>query len=122
MGLRKRIESRKFTDERMNQLLASLSRSKSKFWKAVGKKLTTPSNRRAAANLNKLSRNAGKGIVLVVPGKVLSAGEFSAKADIAAYSFSKKAAEKIKAAGSRVMTLEEFLAANPEGKKAKMVI
>ena len=72
--------------------------------------------------LDRLERHAGKGLVLVVPGKVLSVGEFSKRADVAAYSFSQRAAEKIAGAGGKVMTLEELLESNPKGQKAKMVI
>ena len=122
MGLKNRIERRNFADERLNRLLASLARSKSRFWKAVAKRMSTPRNQRAAVNLDRLERHAGKGLVLVVPGKVLSVGEFSKRADVAAYSFSQRAAEKIAGAGGKVMTLEELLESNPKGQKAKMVI
>lgn len=116
------MERRNFTDERLNQLLANLSKSKSKFWVSVAKRLTTPRNNRAAVNLNKLDRFAGKGLTLVVPGKVLSVGNLSGKTSIAALSFSQGAAQKIAGAGGRIMTLEELFEENPKGLKSKMVI
>lgn len=122
MGLQNRIKRRNFTDERLNQLLISLSGSKSKFWNAVAKRLTTPRNNRAAVNLNKLDRFTKPGLTLVVPGKVLSVGNLSVKTSIAALSFSQGAAKKIADSGGRIMTLEELFGDNPEGLKAKMVI
>ena len=116
------MKRRNFTDERLNQLLNSLSKSKSKFWTAVGKRLTTPRNNRAAVNLNKLDRFAGKELTLVVPGKVLSVGNLSVKTSIAALSFSQGAAKKIADSGGKIMTLEELFEDNPKGLKAKMVI
>ena len=121
MTLRKRMGKRKFTEPRMNELLTSLRKNKTGFWKAVGKKLSTPRSNRAAVNLAKLERLGGKE-TLVVPGKVLASGELSKKLTIAAYSFSEKAAEKIKAAGGTALSLEDELKKNPQGKKARIVI
>lgn len=121
MGLKKRIASRGYTDERLVRLLGELSRSKNKFWRAVAKRLSTPRSGRAEVNVSKLNRLAGD-LVLVVPGKVLAAGTIAKKVRVAAYDFSQGAVEKIEAAGGEVAQLEELFKANPTGKMLKMVI
>ena len=121
MGLKKRIASRKFTDERLVRLLGELSRSKSRFWRAVAKKLSTPRGQRVAVNVSKLERLGGE-FVLVVPGKVLGTGAVSKKIEVAAYSFSRAAVEKIEGAGGRVAGIDELFRSNPEGKGVRMVV
>ena len=121
MGLKKRIESRKFKDKRLVELLGELSRSKTAFWKALAKKLSTPSSRRAAVNVSKLER-MGTGFTLVVPGKVLGTGTVSKKLRVAAYAFSQSAVDKLEAAGGETMSLKALFRANPTAKKLKMVI
>jgi large subunit ribosomal protein L18e len=121
VGLKKRIESRNFKDERLVGLLGELSRSKTAFWKALAKKLSTPSSRRAAVNVSKLER-IGTGFTLVVPGKVLGTGTVSKKLSVAAYAFSQQAVDKLESSGGKIMSLEELFRANPTAKKLKMVI
>jgi large subunit ribosomal protein L18e len=121
VGLKKRIRSRNFTDERLIRLLRDLSRSKNKFWRALAKRLSTPSSGRAGVNVSKLERLGGD-LTLVVPGKVLGTGTVSKKLRVAAYSFSQGAVKKLAASGSEVMQLRELFESNPTGKKLKMVI
>jgi large subunit ribosomal protein L18e len=116
------MASRKFTDARMVGLLRDLARSDSEFWKSVADRLATPRNKRVAVNLSKLDRLAGKGLTLVVPGKVLGSGGVSGKLNVAAYSFSSSAVERIEGAGGTVMVLEELFESNPSGRKLKVVI
>ncbi|HDD72605.1 MAG TPA: 50S ribosomal protein L18e, partial [Candidatus Aenigmarchaeota archaeon] len=46
--------------------------------------------------------------VIVVPGVVLGSGEITKPVSVAALRFSKSAEEKIKKAGGKCMSLEEF--------------
>ncbi|MEL0100700.1 MAG: uL15 family ribosomal protein [Euryarchaeota archaeon] len=46
---------------------------------------------------------------------MLGSGELSSKHDVAAYSVSAGAREKIEAAGGRVLTLPELMNENPSG-------
>ena len=120
--LRKRIQSRKFEDPRMTALLVDMSKTKSKFWFAVGKRLSTPRRNRVAVNVSQLRRNVKDGETVVVPGKLLGAGSIDRKVTVAAYHFSNTAAEKLRASGSKLMLIEDLLKEDKIGKKLKMVI
>ncbi len=121
-SLRARIERRGFTDPRLRKLLGVLRKSSSAFWKKVAWELSRPRRRRVAVNLGKINRLAKEGYVVVVPGKVLGGGHLNKAVKVAAYAFSKKAAEEIKRAGGTALTLEELFKENPEGKMTLLVV
>ena len=98
------------------RLLEEASRkSKAPIWKAVAYSLSVPTRKRTEVNLNKISRFAKDGQTILVPGKVLGIGELNKKVSIAAYSFSKGAAEKIAKAGGKALHIKEMVAKNPQG-------
>jgi len=84
----------------------------------VAKELAKPKRRWAAVNLKELSHVDGD---LVIPGKVLSAGDLSAKKRIVAWSFSEKAVEKIKEAKGEAVLLTEEMKKNPQLNGLSMV-
>ena len=51
----------------------------------------------------------------------LSAGDISKKVNVAAYSFSAKAAAAIVAAGGKTMTIRELMDENPTGSKVRIM-
>ena len=85
-------------------------------WKDIAKRLEKPSRNWAEVNLNRISRYTNEKEIALVPGKVLSDGKLTKKISIAAWSFSKKAEEKIREAGGKTMTIEELMKTNPDGK------
>lgn len=91
-------------------------------WARVAELLERPTRRRVAVNLSKINRYAREGETILVPGKVLGAGMLEKRVTIAAFSFSKTALEKIKAAGGRAITLEEALRENPKASKTRIII
>ena len=84
----------------------------------VAKELAKPKRRWSAINLKELSHVDGD---LVVPGKVLSAGELSAKKRIVAWSFSEKAREKITQANGEAILLSDEMKKNPQLNGLSMV-
>ncbi len=58
--------------------------------------------------------------VLVVPGKILSQGDLDKKVNIAAFSFSGKAKEKINSQGKALHILDA-IKQDPEGKNIKII-
>lgn len=103
-------------------LISALSGSEAAVWQEVAARLQKPSRQRPCINLCRLSRNTEKGDCVVVPGKVLSVGQMSHPITLGAFSFSAGAMEKLKAAGSKAMSIEELLKSNPEGSKVKLMI
>ena len=119
MGLQKRISKRNFTDTHLVALLKNLSKG-SKFWKAVAKRLSAPTNERPVVNVSKLERLGWDRVV--VPGKVLGAGHLNKKVEVVAYAFSESAKKKIEKVGGKTRTIAKEFEANPEGKGLKVVI
>ena len=80
------------------QLIATIDKLKAKtreteaaiwrIWRDIALRLEKPKRNWAEANLSKLERYAQDGETIVVPGKVLAAGNISKKITVAAYDFS----------------------------------
>lgn len=94
--------------------------SKVKLWGRLAKDLKKPTRQRRIVNIYKIEKGAREGETVVVPGKVLNLGELNKKVKVAAFSFSKAAEEKIRKVGE-VMSIEELMKKNPEGKKVRIL-
>ena len=94
------------------KLVASLEKATRKTGKAVwndlAERLLAPTRNRAVINVDRLDSLAKQfaGKTLVVPGKVLSQGEFNSKATIVAVSASALAKQKINAKGEFVRLID----------------
>ncbi len=107
----------------LQQLLTQIKdvARESPFWKRIAKDLAKPSRQRRSVNLYKINNYAKGNEIVCVPGKVLSVGEITKKIDVAALNFSVPAREKILKLQGRVMTIQELLAENPQGKKVRIL-
>lgn len=105
---------------RLQLLIQSLLAGKAPVWKRVATDLTRSTRQRRTVNLYTINRVARDGETIVVPGKVLSVGNLDKKVTIAAYQFSSEAKAKITANGT-VMSIEDLLKTNPEGKGVRIV-
>jgi len=105
------------------ELISSLERlgRKKSVWKAVAKGLNRPRRVKHEVSLVSLDKLAGAKDTLVVPGKVLGNGETAKKITVAAMGFSDSARDKIEKAGGSVMTIQELIRKNPEGKGVRIV-
>lgn len=90
-------------------------------WKRVATDLEKPTKKRRIVNLSRISNYAKENETVIVPGKVLALGELDKKVVIAAYTISKQAEDKIKANGSKFMTIPELLKKNPKGSKVRII-
>lgn len=91
-------------------------------WRYVAELLLRPTRRRAIVNLSKINRYARGGEVVVVPGKVLGAGTLDKPVTVAAYTFSREALRKIKAAGGRAITLKQLLEENKTARGVRILV
>ena len=98
-----------------------LKKQKKPFWLAVANLLLKPRRNKVAVNLTKINKLTKANDSVIVPGKVLSSGELEHNVTIAAFSSSKETQEKIKAKG-KLITIEELLKQNPQGKNVKIII
>jgi large subunit ribosomal protein L18e len=90
-------------------------------WMQVAEAISRPRRKRTEMNLGEINKNSKDGEIILVPGKVLSQGEFERKIKIAALNFSESAKEKIIKAGATFLSILELLGENPEIKKVKIL-
>ncbi|MDP3765450.1 MAG: 50S ribosomal protein L18e [Nanoarchaeota archaeon] len=90
-------------------------------WRRVAIDLEKPTRQRRVVNLSSLSRHTKENDVIVVPGKVLGAGNLEHKLTISAFQFSSGAKEKIEKVGARIVPLLELSKENPSGKNIRIM-
>jgi len=90
-------------------------------WKDIAERLNAPRRRRIEVNLARIQRYTVKGDVVVVPGKVLGWGLLDHPVTVAALSFSKEAAEKIREAGGECIDIYELVKRYPKGSNIKIL-
>lgn len=90
-------------------------------WGRVADDLEKPTRQRRVVNLSSLSRHTKEDEIVIVPGKVLGAGNLNHKITISAFQFSNGAKEKIEKAGSRIVPLVELRKSNPSGKGIRIM-
>ena len=108
-----------------NPLLVTLIRELKKastkedvgIWKRVANDLSKPSRQRREVNLSHLSKHTKAKEQIVVPGKVLGAGDLDHELTVAAWQFSEAAKKKVKHA----ISIEELLKKNPKGKDVRII-
>jgi len=90
-------------------------------WKRVASDLEKPTRQRRVVNLSRISRHTKENEVIIVPGKVLGAGDLEHKLTISAFQFSDGAKEKIEKVGAKIVPLLELSKENPSGKKIRII-
>jgi large subunit ribosomal protein L18e len=71
--------------------------------------------------VSKINRYTEPNDYVIVPGKVLGAGELDHPVTVAAFSFSKTAIDKITRAGGRVISIFKLLEERPTGSNVKII-
>jgi len=89
-------------------------------WKRAVELLEVPTRRRRVVNLYKIEKYTKDDETALVPGKVLSMGDFNRKINVAAYQFSNEAREKINKTG-KAISIQELMKKNPKGKKVRIL-
>ena len=102
------------------KLIRELWKTKRRIWKKVSKKISGSRRKRVEANLYRINKKTQENDTIVIPGKILGLGELDHKITVACLSFSTSAKDKIERSGSRLITIEELLELNPEGRNVKI--
>lgn len=89
-------------------------------WKATEKRLKSK-HPHCVVNLSRINRYTKKGETVIVPGKVLGAGNLNHKVTVAAFCFSREAKRKIKEVGGECLTFSALINKNPEGTNVRIV-
>ena len=92
-----------------------------KIWKDIAKRLERSNRRHAEVNISKINRYSSPDETILVPGKILGSGQLNHKVNVVAMGFSKKAEEKIDAAGGKCLNITEILDENPKGSKIRII-
>jgi len=110
------------------QLLALIKRLKRAYkenrapiWYDLAERLSKPRRRRCEVNISRINRWTRPGDTVVVPGKVLGSGRLDHEVNVAAFSFSKGAIEKITKAGGKALTIKDLIEVNPKGSQVKII-
>jgi len=90
-------------------------------WKDVAKRLSSPKRNRIAVNVSRLNRYTKRNETVVVPGKVLGAGELKHPITVAAFAFSQTAREKVTAARGKCLSFADLIKKNPKGSNIKII-
>jgi large subunit ribosomal protein L18e len=119
------VKKAKTTNLELSELAKSLKKqgreAKAEIWRDIAERLLKSRRRRVAVNLSRLSRYTSKNETVAVPGKVLAMGEMTHPITVAAYTFSGKAQEKIKAAKGKCVSLSDLSKKNPKGSNVKII-
>lgn len=90
-------------------------------WRDIASRLEKPSRNWAQVNISKLEAHAREGENVVVPGKLLGAGDVARPVTVVAYNASASAKAKIAAAGGKVLSMKEGVEAFPKGEKCRIL-
>ena len=108
-------------DPRRKRLIRNLDKTKRRIWRTTSEFLQKARSSRVIVNLGKINTFSEAKDTILVPGKVLSSGELTHPVTIAAFSYSKKARNKIIKAGGESLYIEELMQKNPTGSKIKLL-
>ncbi len=82
---------------------------KANIWRAISEFLNKPRRRIITVNLSRITRYVEKGKIVVVPGKVLGAGNIDSPITVAALNFTDQAERKIKGRGGKCLQLKDII-------------
>lgn len=104
----------------ISELKEASRKNKAPIWRDVAIRLEKTRKNWAAVNIGKISKFLKDNEVALVPGKVLGDGQISKKVEVAAFSFSSSAKEKIATAGGKALSIEELVSKNPKGTNVRI--
>ncbi|MFT4309512.1 MAG: 50S ribosomal protein L18e [Candidatus Woesearchaeota archaeon] len=96
----------KKTNPRLQETIESLKKrartEQSNLWLRVAENLERPTRSRTIVNISRIERNSSEGDIIIVPGKVLGAGELTKNVTIIAWQYSDDAKKKISKVGKAI--------------------
>jgi len=95
--------------------------NKANIWRDIAECLAKPRRQRITVNVSHLNRHTQKRETVAIPGKVLGTGEIDHQITVAAFTFSAKANEKIKAAKGKCVSFFDLAKKNPKGSNVKII-
>jgi large subunit ribosomal protein L18e len=90
-------------------------------WDDVAERLSSSKRSRVSVNLSRLNRHTKSKDSVVVPGKVLGAGNIKHVVSVAAFAFSDSARGKISKARGKCLSILDLVEANPKGSNVRIL-
>ncbi|MBI3032994.1 50S ribosomal protein L18e [Candidatus Woesearchaeota archaeon] len=90
-------------------------------WKRIAHELESSTSKQREVNLGHLDKHTKNNETVIVPGKVLGAGELQHPVTIAAFKYSAAAKEKLLKTKCTVYSIEELLQKNPKGSNVRIL-
>ena len=89
-------------------------------WRDIARRLQKSSQRWAEVNVDEIAKHLNDGETALIPGKVLGSG-IAPKMDVAAFSFSRSAREKIEAAGGSCLSIRDLVDQKSDGRNVRII-
>jgi large subunit ribosomal protein L18e len=119
------MASPKKTDQGLVSLIFDLKKwsreNNAPIWRDIARRLEKPSRVWAEVNISRISLHTKKGETLIIPGKLLGAGDIDYPVTVAAFKATEGAKNKITAAGGTVLTIPELVDKNPKGSGVRIM-
>ncbi len=109
------------TDNTFWSLRNAFKKSKAPIWRALQEELSGPRANRREINIGRLAEITKADEVVIVPGKVLGTGSLGHKVTVCAFSISQSAARKITESGGKVVTFDDLIDKQPDGKGVRII-
>ena len=103
------------------QLRKQSNESKAPIWKTIARLLRRSRRQRIVTNVSKLNQVTKPNDIVVIPGKLLGAGEIDHAITVSAWDFSEQARRKITGAGGRFISIMEMVEQYPQGKNVRII-
>ena len=94
---------------------------KNKNWFKIAQIISASTKKYSSVNLDKIDKLTQNGDTVVIPGKVLSAGELTKKVRICALGFSELTIEKMKKTKSEAVSIAQEIKSNPKAEGVKVI-
>lgn len=115
----------KKTNPRIMSLIGDLKsgsrENNAPIWRELAERMQGPKRGYAAVNVSRINRHTAAGETIVVPGKVLGAGELNHPVVVGAFDFSDVARSTITGAGGECLMIEELIARAPTGSNVRII-
>jgi len=119
------VKKAKTTNPELIELIRLLKKqsreNKADIWRDIAERVAKPKRKRITVNLSRLNRCTQKNETVAVLGKVLGAGEINHPITVAAFAFSERAKEKIKASKGKCLSFSGLIKKNPKGANVKII-
>jgi len=110
------------TNSELVETLDAIRKNKSWSGLEVARYLSSASRKMPEMNLSKLSAHSEEGDSIILPGKVLGAGEIKHKMKVCAFKFSKQALDKLHEKKCETSLIIDEVNKNPKATGLRMLI